>query len=584
MALRRDAAEPRDRARLNRSRFRPVFSIWAWLVVTPYLISALGGTDGARTAREWTLGIAVSMIVDVVILLVYLLIARLERATAARPPLRWTIVATALVVVAFARPALVTALQGLSGVDLISTPFPTRVVLNVIVIGTATGLMYLLLVSVARSRDGRRRLLAVLGRLRSQTELLEATAARVAEDFLLEVRRPVLDALGALVARELPPRELAEELRWTAHAVIRPLSHRASEARLEDALGEIRIDPEPTPNAPPAVRELLQPSRIVAVPAWLSTFVGVILLLPPELNAQGIPVGLALTAGGAVVSLVGGLLIRLVPLPRRTSAEIVLLSVMELIVGAAICAVLLGGLAITPIVVYYLIYGTSGYAVVAIVLSIIMSGVREAAEHEETTAAAVAEAERRGFAAWRRLATESARTGRMLHTEIQGDVIATSLRLRLGTAGDDALVELIDRVDAVLSDPLAGDADTPSSAAAIRDGFLSSLHAWSLSLAIDADVEPTALDRLAAHPGAAAVAHDALTEGLTNAVRHGQGDRARVRIRLAVDGGAVEVLVANPGRLAARAGRGMGLQDLDARAQSVSLAQEAGEVVLRVTV
>ena len=80
----------------------------------------------------------------------------------------------------------------------------------------------------------------------------------------------------------------------------------------------------------------------------------------------------------------------------------------------------------------------------------------------------------------------------------------------------------------------------------------------------------------------ASVAHDALTEGLTNAVRHSRSERATVRIRLGTNNDQVEVIVASPGRIAA-SDRGIGLRDLDARAQEVSLTQDGGDVVLRMT-
>ena len=45
---------------------------------------------------------------------------------------------------------------------------------------------------------------------------------------------------------------------------------------------------------------------------------------------------------------------------------------------------------------------------------------------------------------------------------------------------------------------------------------------------------------------------------------------------------AVEVVVANPGRIGAASGGGIGLKDLRDRARQVSLTQVGGDVVLRV--
>ncbi len=566
---------------MNRSRPRPFFSLWAWLVLAPYLLLALGGMDGASTPREWALGATVSVLVAIALGALYFTLGRIEIAIANRPPLRWTLVGVALAGMAFGRPALLTALQHAVGIDLVPTPFAIRVALNGIVITLSTVLIHLLLNAVRRNLDGRRRLLAVLWQLRSQTELIEATAGRIADDFQREVRTPVLDALGALVSRDLPPAQLSEELRFVAHAVVRPLSHQAAGAGLEEALDGIAIEAVPAPEAPPE-RGLLQPSRIVAAPAWLTTLVCMMLVLTSVIFAQGAALGLVLMAAGSAVSYAGSLGIHFLPLPRRPAAAVAVLTLAHFVVGAAVIWVLHGSLALTPIIWTYLVYGTLGYTTAAVVLVLTSSSLRELAGHQEATAAAVAEAEQRAFRARQRLASEARLAGRLLHTEVQGDLVATSLQLRLGTAGEEPLLRLIDRVDQLLGEPLGTDEDAPTSASAIRDSFRASLNAWSLSLDLAIDVEPAALDHLAEHPRAASIAHDALSEALTNAVRHGRGDSASVAIRLTGDG--IEVVISNPGRIAAVSASRIGLQDLDARARRVTLAQEGSNVVLSVLI
>ncbi|HWL01177.1 MAG TPA: hypothetical protein VNQ52_02250 [Microbacteriaceae bacterium] len=573
------------------TRTRPVFSIWAWLVLSPYLLIALGGVDDAATAREWLLGAIASVVVHLVLLAVYLGVGAIEVAVAARPALRWTIVAVALALIAIGRPALISVTQHLLGVDLVPTRYGlARIILNGVVIGVGTLLMYVLLEVAQRNVDGRRRLLVVTEQLESQAERVESTADRVAADFQQEVRGPVLDALGSLVARDLSDAELASELQWVAHSVVRPLSHKVTDAGLEEALGDARFqavsgaEPDLEASAGPlSVRGLLRPTRIVPAPAWLTTLVAMLLLLPPELNVQGLLPGLALIVGGVAVSFVGSVAIRAMPLPRSTPLAIVVLSIEQLVVACFVVWVLLGPVPLSPLIGYYLVYGAIGYVTVAIVLAIIHSGMRELAGHQEATAAALANAERRAFRARQRLASLSRDTGRLLHTEVQGDLVATYLQLKLGTAGEDVLGRLIDRVDRLLHAPGAGAADALTSATAIRDGFRASLNAWSLSLDLTVDVEPAALDRLAELARTAAVAHDALTEGLTNAVRHSRSERAAVRIGLMPDGDQVEVVVASPGRITA-SDRGIGLRDLDARAREVSLTQDGGDVVLRVVV
>lgn len=573
------------------TRARPVFSIWAWLVLSPYLLIALGGVDDASNAREWLLGATTSVVVHLVLLAVYLGVGAIEVAVAGRPWLRWAVVGIAIAAIAVGRPALIGALQHQLGVDLVPSAYGlARIVLNGLVVGVGTILVYLLLDAARRNLDGRRRLLVVLAQLERQAEEVEASANRIAADFQQEVRAPVLDALGSLVPRELSDAELAGELQWVAHSVVRPLSHKVTEAELEEALDDTSFDAEPDADAAAilradtgerSLRALLRPSEITPAPAWLATLVAMLLLLPPELNVQGVLPGLALVAAGAAVSFAGGLLIRAIPLPASTPLAILVLSIEQLLLGCLVVIALLGSQPLTPLIGYYLAYGAIGYATVTMVLALIRSSLRELHGHQEATATALARAERRAFEARQRLAGLSRDTGRLLHTEVQGDLVATYLQLKLGTAGEDALGRLIDRVDALLHTSVEAD-DSPASASAIRDGFRASLNAWSLSLDLTIDVEPAALDRLAGLARSASVAHDALTEGLTNAVRHSRSERATVRIRLAADD-QVEVLVASPGRIAP-SDRGIGLRDLDARAREVSLTQDGGDVVLRVLV
>jgi len=568
----------------ERRRPRPVFSIWAWLVLSFYLLVSLGGYEAASTPTEWMVGIAVAVVVELLLLGVYVGVGAIEIAVADRPALRWTLVGVAILGIGVGRPALISGLQQLGGIDLVPTEMWARVVLNLLTIAAGNLLIYGLRESLDRTGDSRRRLLAVLAKLEAQAERIERTADQVSDQFQREVRGPVLDALGGLVSRRLSPRELAEELRWIAHSVVRPLSHQASRAELEDALDGVEIDARTPTSLEPVIRGLLRPSRVVAGRAWVVTAVALVLLLPPALATNGFGLGLLLALAAAAISFAGGLAIRALPLPSSPIAGLVVLMLEEIALGALVVAALLGPVWSWPLAGFYLVVGTLAYAVVATILGVITSTVGELHSHEERVVAAVARAEQRAFEARRRLAAESLSTGRLLHTEVQGDLVATSLRLRLGTADDDVLERLIERVDRLLDDP-AGAEDAAMSAEAIRDGITASLNAWSLSLDLEVDVEPAALDRLAARPRAAAVAHDALGEGLTNAVRHGRGEHASVTMRvLPDDPEAVEITVANSGRLAARSPDGFGLRDLDARSREVSLAQVDGDVVLRVVV
>ncbi len=560
---------------------RSVFSLWAWLVLAPYLLTGLGGFDGARTPQEWAVGISTTIEVQLALGGAFLLLALVDRRLATRPPLRWTFVALAVVGLAVGRPTLVQTLQGVFGFQLVPTPFPLRVLMNLLVIGTAVLLVHALIDSVARNLEVRRRLLAVLTGLRAQAERIEEEQERVATNFRREIAGPVVDALGRLIPRDLPPEQLAEELEWVAELVVRPISHRVRAAELDEALGDI----DPTLPPPTPGRSLLQPSRIIAAPAWVVSVVIMVVLLPPEFNANGVGLGLLLLIAGGAASFLGGIVIQRMPLPRRTSTAIVLLALCYLVVGALTSWILLGPTIGSPLAGYYLAVATVGFATVATILSVILSSVRELAAHQHLVATAVTHAERRAYRARQTLIASADRMGRILHTTVQGDIIGTALQLKAGTAEAEALDRLLERVERALRLEGMNETDGEASALAIRQAIRAGLTTWSRSLDLRTEVSDAALDWLARHPSGAALANDAITEGLTNAVRHGSTVRARVSIALApaADGG-VEVRVANPGRLGPRTSNGLGLSDLDARARRVELSQEGDEVVLQVLV
>jgi len=553
-----------------------VFSLWGWLLLAPYLLTAFGGFDGARTMQEWAVGVATAIEVHLALGTAFLVLAPIDRRLASRPVLRWTFVALAICALAAGRPTLVYVLHQVFGFELIETPFWIRILMNLVVLGIALLLLYGGIEATTRNLEVRRRLLTLLASLRAQAEHVEGEQERIAESFRREVARPVIDALGRLVPRDLPPEQLAEELEWVAELVVRPISHRTQAADLDEALAD--IDPALPPPIPG--RALLQPSRIIAAPAWMLTVITMALLMPAELSANGALPGLLLLLAGAAASFLGGLVVQRLPLPRHAGAATTILAIVYLLLGGLTCWVLIGPSIALPQAPYYMTYSSIGFAMVAIVLTIMLSARRELVANQHRIATAIGHAERRVFRAREALAAGGERVGRVLHTSVQGDIVGTALRLKAGTARPDALEQLLDRVVVALEPEQAVAADD-SPASAIRDALVAAIAGWARALDLEIDLDEEALDRLAARPSHAALANDAITEGLTNAVRHGRPGPAQVFVSTGHDG--VEIRVANPGRLGSR-GSGLGLADLDARARHVEITQEGDQVVLTVLV
>jgi len=109
------------------------------------------------------------------------------------------------------------------------------------------------------------------------------------------------------------------------------------------------------------------------------------------------------------------------------------------------------------------------------------------------------------------------------------------------------------------------------------------VQAWSSVLDIDIDAAPSVMEHMNSRPGVASVISDALSEGLTNALRHARSRRVHVGLSV-VDHG-IELRVRSDGEVTVtRAGGGFGLANLTRVARSVDLVSHQGstELVVRV--
>jgi len=554
---------------------RPVFSTWAWLALAPYLLTALAGVETADGPSEFWPGVLAALAVHAALLPAFLLVGFLERRSARHAGLRWSIVGAALLGLAVGRPALLSLLQETLGDDLVETPFILRVLMNLLVMTTALLLIYGVIEALQRSREAGARLRAVLEALASGGARLTRTRATVSRAFQRELARDVLDALGALIHRDCTPEVLAKELRWIARAVVQRAAEQARTAGLSEALEDTGSIPT-VPAAGPAKAGALPP--IAAGGAATISLITAFLYLAPALSNYEPLVGLLLVGVSTVVALVLTATIRRLPLPHRPGPALWLLGGLYLLTGTVCCGLLVAAAPIGGLRPLYLVYGTIGFTLVGVFVSLLASSLRELRANEQAAADAILEGERRRFEAQRQLVADASATGRLLDVDIQGDILATSFRLEAGQATPDVLDELIDRIEAVLRGAVA----TTDFAPILREGLRSTLSAWGEVLEVRTEVEDAALDWLAAHPGSAAIAHDAITEGLTNAVRYGRDASAVIGGRCVGD--TVEISVRNAGRMGPRDGAGTGLRDLESRARSVELREVGPDVELRVVI
>jgi signal transduction histidine kinase len=170
---------------------------------------------------------------------------------------------------------------------------------------------------------------------------------------------------------------------------------------------------------------------------------------------------------------------------------------------------------------------------------------------------------------------ERASLARLLHAGVQSELIAGALSLTASASPNDAgarTAEIVGRA----RDALRGESDEPDAAEQV--GTL--LDSWSSAIGLTARIGDGVWERLG-EPSRTSAVVDAISEGLANAVRHGDGSPVALELRPAARGG-VEVVVRSGGVLAA-SGSGIGLKQLSERG-TVALRERAGRVELAVAI
>jgi len=433
-------------------RIRPVFSVWAWLLLTPYCIISLNGIDALTPPAALPAGISAAIGADIVLGIALLGFGAIERRLT-RPAIRWSFVAAALIVCAYIHPLLLSVLQGALGHDLTVIPMSVRFVVNLVVLTVACLALHFLVEGLARNLAARDRLLLVEADLETQAILTEAYRDEIGERFLHEVAAPVIAALGRLFARELPPPVLAAELERVAHLIIPPVSERVDRAALEEALDDLSPTPETT-SAFDAIRRFLSPERVAAAPAWIVALICLVLL----------PTGLALAPPAAVVAYGTAAVILAFPLgwvatrirlPDATSRAIPVLAVVYLAVAAPPSLLIALPNAESPLFWAYYVYSVTGHAIVMVIVAVALSSFREIRAHRGRILLAISGAERRLAQARLSLTELSERLALVLREGVLADLAATSARLRSG-AEDGELEALYRRVESALASAADG--------------------------------------------------------------------------------------------------------------------------------
>lgn len=549
------------------------FTRWTWVITAPFAVTLLGGYDAGSNAGQRLDGFGIAIAVHILCGLLGLVAAWAERATRSRH-VRIAVVGGAIVALGVVRPLVIDWLTRLAGLPTFPSPMAVRLVTNVVVIAVATTLVAILISSLRRRYETVSELGVVLGWLeteRTHGRRLFAEAARVlaATERLLRAQLVALERIG----EGSSARARAEALRSFALTVLRPSSRRLYDIRTGEELERSLTAESRRP--PSGARH---PFLLSAAPVGLPVGLYVVVLSPFVLARVPPATAIAGAAAAVVIGCFGEALTSwlasraqghpwsaAIVIGGGCATAVVIFAATTPIVGAA-QATLTGPILTAPIL----------YASLAVMCGAVvgqLAGLRQQEARLSERIRAYGADGQDGRRRADRLLLDAEQT---MHGEAQSICLVAATRLdehAEQAVWDGALRDLGSVLEA-LSLPRPVQQGTAETAVqAMLDG-------WSRVIDISCDADPGAWATADANREILQQLVDAMSEALTNILRHG-GER-RAAIAITVVDGRLQLIVESPGRITWMSGEGTGLRALRRRAESVELEDQGGAVRLTV--
>ncbi|GAA4138056.1 hypothetical protein [Leifsonia shinshuensis] len=538
---------------------------WSWLVTLPFAVTVMSGLQYI-SGGPWAVA-AVGALEHAAVGATMLAGWAVLRVTPHR--VRVPVVFLVFAAIGLLRPLLFLASGRVLGIPVAAGDLVSRIFINVV---TTIAMLSLIAAAVDLVRDH----LGVYRRLRAAQRASARDAERTAEriaalrcSVVETVLEQLDDATAAAAAHGIRPADAARLLRDLAQEVVRPASHRLYS-------DEVALPEESSTEGP--VRRLDWVGSVLlgmrTAPALPLALLFAVLMTPFGVAQYGFLFCLAPLVCGFAVVWAGN-----VGLDHLVRSIRPALRAPVLLLGYGAIGVLL---ALTTTLVVQALGGDPDLAWVeavtypavgfgaALVTSLSARVRRDQAELEAALQANVREA----AAGREALDRERAGLARLLHSGVQSELIAAALALGAGTGDDasDGVREVVSHIRAELSAPRS----EPDPA----DRIAVLVESWGSAIPLRSSFGDSVWERLR-EPGRAEAVVDAISEGLANAVRHGDGSEVTLEV-LPETGSGVSVVVVSGGALSS-AQPGIGLRQLAERGD-VALREVAGRVELAVAI
>lgn len=557
-------ARVRARRLLARATGRSAITVWTWAITAPFALTVMSGLQYVRGGPGAVLVLSITQH-----LVVGLLLAAgwaVLRVTPAR--IRVVTVFALFAAIGVLRPLLFLGVGEVLGITVETGDLGGRIGINVV---TTVTIFTLIAVGVDLVRDH----LGVYRRLRAAQRASELDAERAAErvsslrhaavdDVLAEIERA-----AAVADAPLRPSEAARVLRGLATDVVRPVSHWLYETEDVAPAAEAENPQVRRRDWVASVLGGMQPA-----PPLLLAVLFAALVTPFGLSQYGLLQCVPAVVGGLVVVAGGNLAVSRVASFTARRYRALVLVVGYLAVGVVLSLTTDAAIRVQGLHPHFIWFEAGTYPAIALAVALVVSLSARIRQDQQGLEAAV---QASVFDAARLRADydhQRAAFARMLHSGVQSELIAAALALGAG-GGDDASGELRTVVDRIRTELLAPP-EVPDPEARVR----ALVESWRSAIALQASVAPDAWDRLR-QPARCEAVVDAISEGLANAVRHGDGSPVTLDVR-SVSAGGVSVVVASGGTLST-ASAGIGLRQLAEQA-TVELRELDGRVELAVVV
>lgn len=444
-----------------------------------------------------------------------------------------------------------------------STAPQAAVVVMLSIVGTLVGAVLILALAAVVVDAWReyRDLAEGIRELDRQLDQVESTTVAELEEqderIRAEVESLLLSEIQALGSGDTS--EAASRLRRAALDVLRPLSHDLGIA----AYGVQRMEQrEPAFDASELVRDatatrLFSPwvsAVIIAVPVMFS-----VLVAEPGTGALWVA---AITCAevGILAWIANAIYARradLASVPERLAWLIT----STLAIGACVLVTWLG---LNTVERLGIAWGVLAWIVpVILLLPAVLGALRGARERQQRTLGELRDDVDWQLARSRELVWARQTTlARALHGPIQSGVLAASIRLDTAARAGEISQAVVGEARSALMAALVAFTASPDEVVDLAETFARVREMWAGVATITLEAEPGMIDVLARDPVCSRAVADVLTEGCSNAVRHGKATSIAIRLRF--EGTTrVCVVVSDDGHARAIEGEGMGSRLLD---------------------